>query len=179
MRLQMLGLLEDMIRQGSSNWEASPYIAAASQTIIQDILIPNLVWRAGRVEATIRKVALAACYGILKAGATPLDTLTAVASTLIPLLVSSLDDTHSDVTPRSMACFCLTIIFDRLKGCFGEQSLMEVYHPLLKRLDDSNDAVRIAICSTLIAFFKCSAPCEYRYASIVELDILLIPLVPH
>ena len=159
----MLALLEDIIRQGSINWEASPFISAASMGIIQDILIPNLIWRAGRVEATIRKVALAACYGILKAGATQLNTLRIVAPTLVPLLVSSLEDTHSDVTPRSMACLCLTIIFDRLKGCFGEQSLREVYHPLLKRLDDSDDSVRIAVCSTLIAFFNCAPPSEFRY----------------
>lgn len=178
MRLQMLALLEDMIRQGSVNWEAGTYIAAASKDIIQDILIPNLVWRAGRVEATIRKVALAGCYGILKAGATPFEALAVVAPTLVPLLVSSLDDTHSDVTPRSMACFCLTIMFDRLKGCFREQSLSEVYHPLLKRLDDSNDSVRIAICSTLVAFFTCAAPSEYRCESNIVVVVVIVVVVP-
>lgn len=163
LRLQMLALLEDLIRKGSQGWESGVYITAASEGIIRDVVLPNLVWRAGRVEATMRKVSLAACYGILKAGATSTDTLSSVAPSLVPLLTSALDDTYSDVTPRYMACICLTVIFDRLSGKFGEQSVREVYPLLLKKLDDSADSVRVAICSTLTSFFKCAPPIDFRY----------------
>jgi hypothetical protein len=162
-RLQLLAALEDLVRKGSALWEASAYIADASESIILHILVPNMVWRSGRVEATVRKVALATCYGVLKAGATSTETLFKVAPSLVPLIVSSLEDTHSDVSPRYMACFCLTVVFDRLKGSFGEQTLKEIYHMLLKRLDDSDDSVRMAICGTLQAFFLCAPPNEYRF----------------
>lgn len=177
LRLQQLALLEELIRTGSQSWECGAYITAASECILQDILTPNLVWRSGRVEATTRKVALAACYAILKAGATSTETLIRVAPTLVPLLTSSLEDTYSDVSPRFMGCICLTVIFERLRGAFRENSLRELYPMLLKRLDDSNDSVRIAICGTLAAFFLCAPPADYSGTLIdYSLDQLFIHL---
>jgi len=46
------------------------------------------------VEATVRKVALALAYGILKAGAVKEQTLFATAGELVPLIVSHLDDSE-------------------------------------------------------------------------------------
>ena len=76
----------------------------------------------------MRKVALALCYGILKAGAVLPETLFSTASQLVPLVVSHLDDT--EVTPRQMACLCATVLFERLRGVFSEQSIHEIYPKL-------------------------------------------------
>lgn len=76
----------------------------------------------------MRKVALALCYGILKAGAVPTETLFSTAAELVPLIVSHLDD--SEVTPRQMACLCVTVLFERLRGVFSEQSIHEIYPKL-------------------------------------------------
>jgi len=78
----------------------------------------------------VRKVALALCYGILKAGAVKEGTLFATVSELVPLIVSHLDD--SEVTPRQMACLCVTVLFERLRGVFSEQSIHEIYPKLGK-----------------------------------------------
>jgi dynein assembly factor 5 len=161
-RLQLLALLEEWVRRGAGTWSNGPYIAAASRGLLHDVIIPNLIWRSGRVEATVRKVSLTVCFGILKAGATSLETLREMAPSLIPLLTSALDDPYSDVSPRHMSCICLSVVFERLRGSFGYQTLLEVYPVLLKRLDDSDDGVRIAICGTLTAFFLAAAPKEYR-----------------
>eukprot|EP00600_Ochromonadales_sp_CCMP1393_P002334 CAMPEP_0174981508 /NCGR_PEP_ID=MMETSP0004_2-20121128/15932_1 /TAXON_ID=420556 /ORGANISM="Ochromonas sp., Strain CCMP1393" /LENGTH=1148 /DNA_ID=CAMNT_0016233267 /DNA_START=13 /DNA_END=3459 /DNA_ORIENTATION=- len=154
-RLHMLALVEGLIRAGTADWECSQYIATASADIIRHIVVPNLVWRVGRVEATVRKVAIALCYGILKAGAVKADTLFKTAAELVPLVVSHLDD--SEVTPRQMACLCVTVIFERLRGAFSEQSVHEIYPKLVARLDDSSDQVRIAICGALVMFLQCGA----------------------
>jgi hypothetical protein len=81
--------------------------------ILAKAIVPNLVWKVGRVEATVRKVTLAACFGLLKAGAVKPESMYKVAAELVPLLVSHLDD--SDISPRQLAAFCLSIIFERLK----------------------------------------------------------------
>ena len=91
-------------------------------------LFLNYFCRAGRVEATVRKVALALCYGILKAGAVKEETLFSTAAELVPLIISHLDD--SEVTPRQMACLCATVLFERLRGVFSEQSIHEIYPKL-------------------------------------------------
>jgi HEAT-like repeat len=43
-------------------------------------------------------------------------------------------------------------------GALGEEPVRELYPELLKRLDDSNDSVRKAVCATLAAFFRATPP---------------------
>ena len=150
-------------------------MSEASSIILEHVIIPNLVWRVGKVEATIRKVALAICYGIFKAGAVTKETLFNSAKLLVPLIVSHLDDT--ELSPRLMSCYCLQILFTRLQNCFSDQAVHEIYPKLLKRLDDSNDEVRLAICKTLQAFFQ-SSPKEHFKGTLIDysLDQLFIHL---
>jgi dynein assembly factor 5 len=174
-RLSMLALLEGLIRDGNEDWECAKHVAASAETIIKNIFIINLVWRVGRVEATVRKVALAATYGILKAGAVTPDVMTRTASELVPLLVSNLDD--SDVSTRQISCLCISILFERLRGAFGEDSISSMYPILLKRLDDSNDHVRINVCNALEHFCQCAPRNAYTSTCIdYTLDQLFIHL---
>ncbi|KAJ1431238.1 armadillo-type protein [Ochromonadaceae sp. CCMP2298] len=173
-RLHLIALMEGLIRAGTAQWECSQHIAAASAEIIRAIVVPNLVWRVGRVEATVRKVALALAYGILKAGAVKSDTLFKTAAELVPLIVSHLDD--SEVTPRQMAVLCVTVIFERLRGSFSEQSVHEIYPKLVARLDDSSDSVRVAVCGAFVQFFQCA---DVRCYSSTTLDYTLDQLFLH
>ena len=63
-------------------------------------------------------MALAATYGLLKAGAVQHEVLFKVAGELVPRIVSNLDD--QETTPRQISCLCLAVLFDRLKGAFGK-----------------------------------------------------------
>lgn len=174
-RLSLLCVLEGLIRNGSENWECSSHLSACVEDIMKVGLVPNLVWRIGRVESTVRKVALAACYCLLRAGAIKAESLFKVAPDIVPLLVSHLDD--SDASPRTISCLCLAVIFNRLKGAFGEQAVHEMYPKLLKRLDDSSDSVRAAACGMLESFFQCAPPNCYSTTTLdYSLDQLFIHL---
>jgi hypothetical protein len=174
-RLSLLALLEGLLRAGSADWECSPFIAETAILLLKEAILPNLVWKVGRVEATIRKVALALCYGILKAGSVPSESLFKMAAELVPMIISNLDD--FDVSPRQMTCLCLTVIFERLRGAFGDQAVHEIYPKLLKRLDDSNDGIRISICHTLNMFFQAAPKSSYSSTTIeYTLDQLFIHL---
>jgi hypothetical protein len=174
-RLSLLLLVEEIIRFGTSDWECGQYITQAYDPLFQFILIPNLIWHVGRVEATIRKVSLTICYHLLSAGALSPQHLYNIAPKLIPLIASHLDDSES--TPRVMSCCCLKVFFERLpRGTFGESTISELYPKLLKRLDDSNDEIRIAICSTLLYFFQCASANSY---SSTLLDYTLDQLFIH
>ena len=96
-RLTLLALLEGWVRAGTSDWECGSHLAACAEGIIKKIVVPNLVWRVGRVENTVRKVALAVAYGLLRAGAAPPELLYKAAPELVPLLASSLDDSDTSV----------------------------------------------------------------------------------
>ena len=146
-RLALLALLEALVRTGAADWESGKFMGAAAELILTKAVVPNLVWRVGRVEATVRKVALAVCHGLLRAGATLGESVFKAAPHLVPLLASNLDD--MEASPRAMACMCLQVCFQRLKGAFGSEAVHELYPKLLKRLDDSSDQVCLFLHSQL------------------------------
>jgi len=114
-------------------------------------------------------------YALIRAGSIKSDILAAVAPELVPLLVSHLED--SEVTPRHMSSLCLTVIFERLRGFFAEQSIYELYPKIIKRLDDSHDEVRLSICQTLQMFLQCAPKSCYSGTTIEYiLDQLFIHL---
>lgn len=52
--------------------------------------------------------------------------------------------------------FVWQMIFRMMPGALGEEPVRLIYPELLKRLDDSNDAVRRAVCGTMSVFFRVS-----------------------
>ena len=83
-----------------------------------------------------------------------------------------------ETTPRQISCLCLAVLFDRLKGSFGDQALREIYPKLIARLDDSSDSVRKAICKTMVMFLQCSTKKEDYKGTMIDyiLDQLFIHL---
>ena len=55
-------------------------------------------------------------------------------------------------------------MFRALKAdqCLGQELVHELYPELVKRLDDSNDAVRIEVCNALTEFLQCAPADAYR-----------------
>ena len=93
----------------------------------------------------------------------------------MPLLASNSDD--YDTTTRQLSCYCLAIIFERLRGGFGDQAVRDLYPKLLKRLDDSVDDIRKSSCGMLKSFLLCAAPECYRGTMIdYTLDQLFVHL---
>ncbi len=80
-------LIEYLVRTGSQDWTCARSIANQTEMIFKLIVIPNLIWRVGRVESTMRKVSLAIGYALLKAGAVGIETLLKCATEFAPLLV--------------------------------------------------------------------------------------------
>jgi hypothetical protein len=189
-RLHFILLLENMIRYlsstssssedsngGGSRWEYTKYLTISCQKMFETILLPNLIWRVGRVEGTIRKISLAVTYHILKCGGISYDTLVKIATELIPLLIHHIDDNETSI--RLMICLSLTVIFDRLPGIFAEQTINELYPKLISRFDDSNDEIRIISCTMLEKFFHCGlASSTYCYHDTM-LDYILTQVFIH
>ena len=53
-RLAAMAVTEAWLRSGSTDWSCSQALAAAVEPLVSTVLLPNLVWRSGRVEATVR-----------------------------------------------------------------------------------------------------------------------------
>jgi len=174
-RLSLMALLETWVRRGAQDWTCGAHLSDAASIILKKIVCGSLVWRVGRVEATVRKVTLAVTHALLRAGAVKPATLYEVAGELVPQITSQMDDHETSV--RHISALCLNVVFERLRGAFGHQAVSELYPMLIKRLDDSNDEVRVQACKALGAFMAAASPGAYSGTALdYTLDQLFIHL---
>lgn len=90
-RMHCILALEDIVRISTTSghfWESGRSISESASFLMGHILLPNLVWRVGRVEGTLRKIALAAVYALLKAGSIPRESLVHLAREFSPTVAS-------------------------------------------------------------------------------------------
>ena len=114
--------------------------------------MPSIVWRSGRVASTVRKVAMACTYTLLRQGLASKSCLFQTAPQILPVLKSCLDD--EDAKTRQLVCLAFQYLFVALPKALSDEPIQELYPELLKRLDDSNDLVRQAGCATFIEFLQ-------------------------
>jgi dynein assembly factor 5 len=74
-------------------------------------------------------------------------------------------------------CLSLDYMFRALPGALGNQPVAELYPSLLKRLDDSSDDVRYAVCKAFKSFFGSAPVTAFRGTCIdYTLDQLFVHL---
>ena len=168
-RLVMMALLESVL----NDKKVAKYVKGFTSKLINDVVAPNIVWRAGGVASTIRKVSIACLFTILKSDTVDTQTLFMAAPKLLPILKTNLGD--YDASSRQLCCLSLGIIFAGLPGGLGMEPVHHLYPDLLKCLEDSSDDVRFAACGTLKVFLK-SAPAEHFKGTLMDYlcDQLLI-----
>ncbi len=121
-------------------------------TVVRDILMPTLSWRAGKVAAALRHHAFLALNALLDRHILEniLRTHTDLIANLLPVVQSGLDDFDPKI--RLAACQALRGVLAMLPrdpfsvanaGYDGEMVLTNLYRELLKRLDDSDDTIRV------------------------------------
>ncbi|GBG26677.1 Dynein assembly factor 5, axonemal [Hondaea fermentalgiana] len=170
LRLCMLSLLEAIIASSLGNDTGPDSVSdkenrgpldAFAPALVSKVLGPNLVWRAGRVPSTIRKVSMF-CLSRLAAVASDAQTqwYASELDGLFPTLKACLDDLDTDT--RRFTCMALREIYGLLVSHKKELSRTVVadgYHDIIKRLDDADDRVRIVACEALVNMIR-GAPLE-------------------
>lgn len=145
------GLMEDPARRGACS-------GASAAPVLQRLLLPPLVWRAGKTAAAVRFAAVTALATLLRWRLAPSNVLTAALALplqrqqpgggapaqqphLLPLVLQCLDeDWYSDV--RLTACYVVQQLLGAVgAGSWTGEQLRSIYPELLKRLDDSSNQV--------------------------------------
>jgi len=159
-----------------SNTVVDSLIADSSGMLLQQSLIPNSVWRVGLVASTIRKVSCACMLSLAQRSLLPLHSLQPVFSELLPVMKSNLAD--DDATTRHVSCMALGLMLKVLRRSLDGETVRLLYPEVLKRLDDSNDAVRSSACSAIAAVATSVARKEDMEGTCAEysLDMLLVHL---
>jgi len=151
-RVDLLGLVHFLVNEEDETLASA--LRAHALPLLDGILLPNCSWRPGQSNGKIRRGAMVCVHSLLRRHLVPPAVLNEVFVDLMPILKGCLDDSWSPDN-RMIACLVLSCTLADLQAEINGEQLREVYPELLKRLDDSNDKIRVAVCEALDVFFKC------------------------
>ncbi|CAN0214737.1 unnamed protein product [Lampetra fluviatilis] len=154
LRLKVFAVLSKLLLNAQETVNSQGQFAGFLQELIKAMIVPNLVWHAGRTAAAIRTTAVSCLWALLHGGMVTPEQASAVSGELLPQAVAVLDEDSK--TSRLLACRALRIVLQLLseKGCDAD-ALNKIYPEVLKRLDDASDEVRIAAARCFSAWFGC------------------------
>ncbi|KAF6025020.1 HEATR2 [Bugula neritina] len=120
--------------------------------LVKDMILPNCIWKAGQTAAAFRTLAVSCLWSLLKHKLLTAEQLLSVTEELLTQMLTLLEDDR--LNTRLVTCRVIMHMLSVVGKEMDRHRLYNIYPNLLKRLDDSNDNVRIAVSKTLEAYFK-------------------------
>uniref|UniRef100_A0A8C8DHG9 Dynein axonemal assembly factor 5 n=1 Tax=Oryzias sinensis TaxID=183150 RepID=A0A8C8DHG9_9TELE len=142
MRMSIFTMLAKLLLDGSNTLDSQGCFRDEAESFLCNILLPNLVWKAGRTAGALRTSALSCLLALLHGGAITPGQLLCLEEKLSPHVLSSLEEDSQ--MGRLMACRSLSAMLKLIGRSMRQDTLNQIYPELLKRLDDSNAEVRAA-----------------------------------
>ncbi|NWR73478.1 DAAF5 factor, partial [Centropus unirufus] len=178
MRLKLFTVLAQLLQQASETVNSQGLFPSYLETVIKDILAPNLQWRAGRTAAAIRTTAVSCLWALIHSEMLSPEEILKVKDGLMPEIIAAMDEDSK--IARLMAC---RIVGRLLKVCgrqFDEDKFTKTYTgKFLKRLDDASSEVRLAAAHTLTSWFKCLKDSDVKSAMENHVEFLYQELLIH
>lgn len=153
MRLRLLSVLSRTLLNAKETVDSQGQLHRYLDTVVSDILVPNLQWRAGRTAAAIRTAAVACLWALLSSEALSATQVQGVREVLLPLVLTTLEEDSQ--TTRLTSCRIVSAFLKSCGGATEPDKFIKVYPELLKRLDDVSTEVRLAAASALAAWLEC------------------------
>ncbi|CAF0863407.1 unnamed protein product [Adineta ricciae] len=146
--LLIIASLLQFIDEPDVNTEITPYLTM----LINECILPNMQWKAGRTAGAIRATAIATLWSLFQAKSFSFQQCSSSTNDIFVSVLGMLDD--DDRLTRMNSCYVLQALFsnDDAIRTIDNDRLHKAYPDLLKRLDDVNDDIRLAVCSTLNAY---------------------------
>jgi hypothetical protein len=162
-KLFFMALLESIISNDpSTNAQLHPFV----QKMIQNALIPNLIWQPGGAMAcATRKLAAATLFSLLQGDVITNFIMCKIASVIIPVLKTCLRD--DDPSTRELVALSLAKIFESIGGLLNKDDATHLLNELLHCLDDDSKSVRIASCDALTHLLR-SSPAKHYEKSVID-----------
>uniref|UniRef100_A0A8C1HUQ8 Dynein axonemal assembly factor 5 n=1 Tax=Cyprinus carpio carpio TaxID=630221 RepID=A0A8C1HUQ8_CYPCA len=152
MRLHIFTMLSKLLLDSSNTLDSQGRFAEYMELVLQDLLLPNLVWRSGRSAAAVRTAALSCLLAVLHGEAFPAERVLSVEETLSTQLISALEEDSK--LARLLACRSLHSLLKLTTQRLNTDSLNKIYPELLKRVDDSSEDVRVEALKSLSTWFS-------------------------
>lgn len=167
-------------------------------TIIEELVVPGLIWSAGRAAEAIRTAAVCCLCAILEnkiinSGEKiddsssnekakiyiTVDEFPSIFDKVTPVLVSLVDDKAKKTRLYSMRAICLLITVGQRLSCLNDEHIHRTYPVVLKRLDDGCDDVRYAAVEALIDIWNSASKDYDIIGSRSHIDALYTTMIIH
>ncbi|XP_033749456.1 dynein assembly factor 5, axonemal-like [Pecten maximus] len=149
-RLKFFSLLSKLVMSSSTTIDSQNKFGDFSAIVVKDMVIPNCVWSAGRTAGAIRTTAVSCMWALLQSGLLTQEKLAPVVEDLLTQMITAMDD--SNKSTRLIACRVMTRLFELSGPSLELDRLHNMYPELLKRLDDSDDEIRITVAKTWLGY---------------------------
>uniref|UniRef100_A0AAZ3S680 Dynein axonemal assembly factor 5 n=1 Tax=Oncorhynchus tshawytscha TaxID=74940 RepID=A0AAZ3S680_ONCTS len=141
MRLHIFTMLSKLLLDATHTLDSQGRFCEHLDVFLLELLLPNLVWKAGRTAAAIRTSALCCLLALLQGGAIPPSQVnTHTEERLSPQVLSALEEDSQ--LSRLLACRSLSTLLKLIGPSLHPDALNNIYPEVLKRLDDSSEEVR-------------------------------------
>lgn len=163
--------------------------------IIKELIVPGLIWAAGRAAEAIRTAAVCCLCAILqnkiiypdemderneKSGAIiTAEQFPSVFDEIVPVLVSLVDDKAKKTRLYSMRAICLLMTIGQRLSCLKDEHVHRTYPVILKRLDDGCDDVRYAAVEALVDVWRVASEDYDTVVSRSHVDALYTTMIIH
>ncbi|XP_046844839.1 dynein axonemal assembly factor 5-like isoform X2 [Xenia sp. Carnegie-2017] len=158
LRLKFFSLLSKLSMDSNRSVNSNGEFPQHCGTMLIDCIVPNLLWRAGRVAIAVRTAAISTFWAILQSNLLLLETFNNTLKEILTEVIPCLED-HSSTT-RSVTCQVLEKLLNLCKEQFEVDCLHLLYPELLKRMDDSSDEVRLFVTKAFQEYFR-AFPSDY------------------
>lgn len=172
-------------------------------TIVEKLVVPGLVWAAGRAAETTRTAAVCCLCAILRnevvridrvvlsmnvptKGDESYDTCVTVGQfssvhdqVLLPVLLSLADDRAKKTRLYSIRAICSIVIICRKLSRLTDEHIHRIYPVILKRLDDGCDDVRYAAVEALVEIWSVASEDYDTVIGKSHIDALYTTMVVH
>ncbi|XP_041813590.1 dynein assembly factor 5, axonemal-like [Chelmon rostratus] len=153
MRMSIFTMLAKLLLDATNTLDSQGRFRDESEKFLCDILLPNLVWHAGRTSAAVRTSVLSCLLALLHGGAVTPGQLLCLEEKLCPLVLSALEEDSQ--MSRLLACRSLSAVLKLIGTSLHPEALNKIYPELLKRLDDSSEEVRGVALQALGLWLSC------------------------
>ncbi|XP_056391895.1 dynein axonemal assembly factor 5 [Hyla sarda] len=151
MRLKVFTMLSKLLLEASETVNSKGKFHLYSETLILDILVPNLKWNAGRTAGAIRTIAVSCLWVLLQSEVLLHEEILQVQDVLMPQVLATLEEDSK--TSRLVSCRIIRALLGVCGQHLDPDKLNKIYPELVKRLDDASDEVRITAAKTLSLWF--------------------------
>jgi dynein assembly factor 5 len=116
------------------------------------ILIPSAVWKVGKPNIKIRKASVICMIRLLEYNLIDKEKLYQSFKDVMNVLKNCIDDDWANDL-RFASVVLIKKMLEYLHEVFDDEDYKEIYPELLKRLDDSQDSIRVETANTFKVFF--------------------------